>query len=91
MINVVAVVLIYAVINSMVSYLYYKDKKSAVKGTERTPEKTLLTLSFIAPFGAAAGMHIWRHKTKKSKFKIVYLFMMLHIAGIAILAWWYYL
>ena len=112
MINTIAVVLVYAVLNLVVFFQYYRDKRAAVKERHRggvlysdehydkmaavkrsgrIPERVLLTLSFIAPFGAVAGMLTFRHKTKKSKFKLVYLFLLLHIVGIAVLVWWYYL
>ncbi|ADN36294.1 protein of unknown function DUF1294 [Methanolacinia petrolearia DSM 11571] len=46
------------------------------------PEKKLLLLSFLGPFGGAFGMKIFRHKTMKLKFKLVYVFLVLHVVVI---------
>ena len=70
---------IYLVIISLIAFaVYAADKKKAKKGKWRTPEATLLLLSF---FGGAIGgylaMHIVRHKTKKWYFHLVNLISMI--------------
>ncbi|ACZ01909.1 DUF1294 domain-containing protein [Streptobacillus moniliformis] len=55
------------------------DKFFAINNISRISEKTLLSLSFLGPFGAIIGMNLFRHKTKKLKFKSVYLFLLLHL------------
>jgi Predicted membrane protein len=88
---VYAAIVILAILNVIAFLMYVSDKKKAVNGKRRTPEKTLLIVSLIGPFGALAGMKFARHKTKKTKFKLVYLFAVLHIAVVALLIWIYIL
>jgi len=73
------VVLIYIIINLVSFIAYGLDKSKAKKDKRRISEKTLLLLAAAGPFGAAAGMRSFRHKTKKSKFKLVYVALTAHI------------
>lgn len=73
-------VIVAAVLNVIVFLMYGADKKKAVKKEWRTPEKTLILGGLIAPWGAILGMHFFRHKTQKAKFKLNYVFAVLHIA-----------
>lgn len=59
--------------------VYYLDKRAAVGKTRRVPERTLLLIALVAPFGAVGGMRIFHHKTRKVKFLLVYLFLTLHV------------
>lgn len=53
--------------------MYAKDKSAAQKGTWRTPEKTLHTLSLIGGWvGAMLAQSYLRHKSQKSRFRLVY-------------------
>lgn len=48
------------------------DKYKAKKGKWRTPEKTLLTLTFLlGGIGGMLGMKVFHHKTKHLKFQIL--------------------
>jgi len=87
--TVLVVIAVFVLLNVVSFSMYLSDKNKAVKGKRRTPEKTLLIVSLIGPFGAAAGMSYARHKTKKAKFKLVYVFMFIHIIAIALLLWYY--
>ena len=78
---------IYAVLNGVSLILYWADKRKASKGSYRISESTLLISAFLGPFGALAGMKAFRHKTRKTKFKLVYLFVFLHLALIAFIVW----
>lgn len=78
---------IYIVLNIVSLMMYVWDKHKARADKWRTPEKTLLLAALIAPWGAALGMKLAHHKTRKTKFKLVYLFLALHILIIA----WYLL
>ena len=83
-------IVIYVAIN-IVSLLFYgADKLKAVDGKWRVRESTLLFLGFIGPFGAVAGMKMFHHKTQKPKFKMNYLFLLLHIVGILLVVSYYY-
>ena len=76
---------VYAVLNIISMFMFFSDKRKAVKGKWRTTENALLFSAFLGPFGATLGMHLAHHKTNKPKFKLVYLFLIVHIVIIAIL------
>ena len=76
---------VYAVLNVISLLMFCSDKRKAVKGKWRTTENALLISAFLGPFGATIGMHLAHHKTNKIKFKLVYLFLILHIAAIIVL------
>ena len=65
-------ILIYLVIINLVSFLaMYIDKKRAKWGKWRIKESTLFTLVLLGGgIGGIAGMHTFRHKTKKMRFVI---------------------
>lgn len=59
-------------INLLTFILFFRDKKAAVKGRWRTPERTLLTAAFLGGgCGGLLGMYLCRHKTKKAKFYLL--------------------
>ncbi len=86
--TVIAVV-VAAVLNLIVFFMYGSDKKKAKRGDWRTPERTLIIGGLIAPWGAILGMQYFRHKTNKPKFKLNYLFAVLHIAIAALLIYYF--
>ena len=63
-------VLIYLLIINLIGILVmYIDKKKAIYGRWRIPEKTLLIIAFLGgSIGTVLGMYMLRHKTKKLKF-----------------------
>ncbi|KUE73639.1 hypothetical protein AUQ37_01655 [Candidatus Methanomethylophilus sp. 1R26] len=75
----------YILLNLISFAVYGIDKRRAVKGEWRIKESTLLLLGLIAPWGAVAGMHAFRHKTRKRKFLANYVFLVLHIAAIILI------
>ena len=83
--------IVYVVLNLFSLAMYIWDKHKAKADMWRTKESTLLLAALIAPFGAAAGMKLARHKTLKLKFKLVYVFLILHVAIIAYLVYSGYL
>lgn len=64
----------YAVIlNSWLFLLMGWDKRKAQKHQWRIPEKRLLLLGLIGGgVGGLLGMQVFRHKTRESKFKLIY-------------------
>jgi uncharacterized membrane protein YsdA (DUF1294 family) len=62
------------------------DKLNSKRRGRRISESKLLLLAFFGPFGALAGMLIFRHKTRKIKFLLVPIFTI--IQGLLLL--WYF-
>lgn len=65
-------VLIYLVAINLITFLaMYIDKRKAKWGKWRTKESTLFTLVLLGGgIGGIAGMHVFRHKTKKTRFVV---------------------
>ena len=82
---ILAVFAVYVVINAIVFAMYAWDKHKAKTDKWRTKESTLLLGALLGPWGAAIGMKVAHHKTQKTKFKLVYVFLVLHIILIAYL------
>lgn len=60
-------------INTIVYCAYGYDKRQARHGGWRVPEATLHALSFIGgSVGAYVGQSVFRHKTKKTSFRMVH-------------------
>ena len=74
----VLIPLIFLILNFVAFIVYAVDKWKAQRGAWRIPESTLLTVAAIAPWGSLAGMYYFRHKTKKPKFKLVWVFAVIH-------------
>ncbi len=78
--------ILYALANAIVFVIYGFDKLKAIRNRYRIPEKTLLGLGIIGPFGGALGMLGFRHKIRKWKFRIIIsLGIILHLIGFAYL------
>ncbi len=70
--------ILYALVNGCAFVAYAYDKKKATTAGWRTSENVLLLYTLAGPFGAYAGMKIFRHKTQKIKFYLVPLFLLIH-------------
>jgi len=72
-----------AVWNIIVFAMYGLDKRNAKRGGSRISEKTLLlSTALMGGLGALVGMNLFRHKTKRLKFKIgVPLLLIVNIAA----------
>lgn len=75
--------LIYILLNAGAFVIFGRDKFRARSNAWRTPESLLLAIALLGPFGAYGAMLFFRHKTRKVKFFLVPLFLILH-AGIII-------
>jgi len=80
--DVVIIFAVYAILNSVVFSLYAYDKRKARKNRWRTPENRLIFFALIGPFGAYGAMKVFRHKTLKTKFLLVPVFLILHLTVI---------
>ena len=78
---------ILGLINIAAFYMYWLDKRNAIKHRWRISEKALLGIAFAGgSLGALLGMYMFRHKTRHLKFKIlVPMFLMIHIAIIILI------
>jgi len=74
-------------INAATFAAFWRDKRAAISGQWRTPERTLLTLAALGGWiGALAGQHILRHKTRKEPFRTILWSIMVFEAA-ALLGW----
>ena len=81
--------IIYLVVINIIAFLAMGiDKRRSIKNEWRISEKALFTLAFIGgSIGSILGMYIFRHKTKKIYFQILFhVALVLQIIGI-----WYVL
>ena len=81
-----AAAVLYGVANAAVFILYGIDKHRARTGDWRIPERVLLLAALVGPFGAWAGMHLFRHKTRKVSYQAAFwIVTALNIAVVAFL------
>ena len=73
---------LYAVLNIIAFLLFAHDKRKAKSNAWRTPENLLLLVAATGPLGAYGAMLIFRHKTRKLKFYLVPVFLIIHIVAI---------
>lgn len=64
-------------VNVVALVVFGIDKLNSKKGVWRVPESRLLLIAFFGPFGAYAGMLLFRHKTRKIKFFLVPIFLII--------------
>ena len=60
--------------------VYGIDKWKSKRNSWRIPESRLLLVAFFGPFGAYMGMLLFRHKTRKVKFLLVPLFLLVQLS-----------
>ncbi len=80
-----AVLVAYVLVNLLSFAAYGRDKRRARRSERRTPEKRLLLLGLLGPWGAVLGMRVFHHKTRKTRFKANYVFLALHAAAICLI------
>jgi uncharacterized membrane protein YsdA (DUF1294 family) len=62
-----------AALNLLTFALYYFDKRAAIRGDPRTPENTLHVLALLGGWpGAFLAQRIFRHKSRKRQFQIIF-------------------
>lgn len=79
---------IYLVTISLITFCVYGyDKRQAIRQKRRIPEKWLHLLALAGgTIGAFAGQQLFRHKTKKWKFRLIFITIAM-VQG-AIIVWW---
>jgi uncharacterized membrane protein YsdA (DUF1294 family) len=80
-----AVLVWYLVIGLVTFFVYAKDKRAAINGNWRVPEKTLHTFSVAGGWlGALIAQEKLRHKTQKQPFRSIYwLTVVINVAAFA--------
>lgn len=79
MVQVHLTIILLSTVNLLSLVLFGIDKLSSVKRGWRIPESNLLLAALVGPFGAFAGMLIFRHKTRKMKFILVPIFLIIQL------------
>lgn len=75
--------------NGFVFLLYGWDKYCARRGARRVPERVLLRGAVLGAAGAALGMLLFHHKTRKKKFVLlVPAFLLCDTAGMFLWLCW---
>lgn len=78
-------IIIYIIVINLIGFFsMWLDKRKAVKGRWRIPEKTLFLITAIGGgVGTTIGMFVFRHKTQKLNFVIGFPFItILEIIGL---------
>ena len=78
---------VYILVCLAVFAMYGIDKHRAVHGKWRISEKMLLAGAVAGAPGALAGMLVFRHKTRKMKFRILIPLILLAELLLALAAW----
>ncbi|MGA2573309.1 MAG: DUF1294 domain-containing protein [Candidatus Methanomethylicaceae archaeon] len=79
MLQVPPLLILLAIVNTVSLVFFGVDKWRSMTGGWRVPESRLLLVAFFGPFGAYVGMLIFRHKTRKVKFLLVPIFLVLQL------------
>ncbi len=91
MTTVVSVYLIAVAVTSLCTFgAYGIDKRRAQTGNRRIPEKTLQFLALVGGWpGALVGQQVFRHKTQKLSFQLVFwMVVVLHLGLVGGVAYW---
>lgn len=74
---------IYGLAGLVTFITYGLDKRAAIKGRSRVPEKTLHIMELLGGFpGALVAQQVFRHKRRKLRFLVItWLIAVLHAAG----------
>ena len=82
------ILLAYAASSAVAFLAYGLDKRRAVRGGRRVPERTLHLLELLGGWpGALAGAATFRHKTAKTSYRLV----RAAIVGLHLLGWGWWL
>jgi len=67
------------IVNCFALAVFVVDKLQSKRGGFRISELRLLLVALFGPFGAYAGMLMFRHKTRKAKFLLVPVFLVIQL------------
>lgn len=82
-------VALYVLLINLVTFAaFWADKRAAIGGRWRTPERRLLLLTALGGwFGALAGQHLLRHKTRKEPLRTL-LWSIIVLEAALLAGWW---
>jgi len=77
---------------NVIAFVFYGyDKRQAIRNRQRVPEVILHLLALLGGTpGALLGQLVFRHKTKKIRFRIIFLAIVLLQAGAGYCYWFYW-
>lgn len=77
---------VYVTLSGMSYFMYWRDKRAAMRDGQRVPENTLHVSDLLGGWpGALMAQQMFRHKTTKASFRVVFwMTVVLNLAG----AWW---
>ena len=79
-------VFVYVVMSGVAIFMYAFDKSAAERGRRRTPENTLHLVALLGGWpGAFLAQDLFRHKSRKVEFQVV--FWMTVLANCGLLVW----
>lgn len=86
----IAVLAVYAVMSIVTFGAYAVDKRAARRGGMRTRERTLHLLELFGGWpGALIAQRTLRHKTKDTRFRVIFVLIALaHVATWGVLGWY---
>jgi uncharacterized membrane protein YsdA (DUF1294 family) len=86
--NVIEVLILYAVMSAVAFAMYWSDKRRARRGHRRIPEATLHTIELFGGWpGAWIAQRAFRHKTSTLGYRVIFwLIVAVHAAGW--FGWW---
>ncbi|MDQ1281463.1 MAG: hypothetical protein QG670_2728 [Thermoproteota archaeon] len=79
MIQVSPILFLFIILNAFSLIFFGIDKMRSIRGRWRIPESRLIFVAFFGPFGAYAGMLLFRHKIRKAKFLLVPIFLLIQL------------
>jgi len=79
MIYVSPVIFLLIIVNAFSLIFFGMDKLWSIRGGWRIPESRLLFAAVFGPFGAYSAMLLFRHKTRKTKFLLVPVFLLIQL------------
>jgi uncharacterized membrane protein YsdA (DUF1294 family) len=71
------ILVLLVIVNAVSLLLFGVDKLRSMRRGWRIPESRLLLAAFFGPFGAYGGMLLFRHKTRKIRFLLIPVFLLI--------------
>ena len=87
--SALTILILYLAASAAAFVAYGADKSAAKSGRWRTPESTLHLLALVGGWpGALIAQRVFRHKSRKASFQIVFLFTVVVNCAALLWLWW---